>query len=80
MYVTVPASEIRPGDVILAESPRYHGPDVRVTHIEHVKYGRPFAVPEVLNFSVEHLYCEGVTRLAGVPLDKPYRVQRAEGE
>ena len=73
--VTIPACEIRVGDTILASSPRYHGPDIRVTGVE-VTYLIGLGDAYALSFRVERM--SGTpTRLNGVPLSKRYMVERA---
>lgn len=69
------ARDIRPGDVILASSPRYNGPTIRVTGVEHVVYGAPFSARNNhIVFNVERMSGSATRLLA--PMDRSYLVER----
>lgn len=73
MTQTIPTREIRPGDVILAESPRYYGPTFTVDTVEDSLYvADTYRITGHYGARDQH-----PATLAGVPGSKPYRVERA---
>jgi hypothetical protein len=69
---TIPTRELRPGDVILAESPRYHGPTFTVDAKTLTEW-----VPDTYRIT-GHYGSEGqhTATLSAVPGGKSYLVER----
>lgn len=69
--MTVEAHEVREGDVILAESPRYHGPTFTVDTVTPTPYPPNVRIVGHYGRNGEH-----PATLASVPPAKPYLIER----